>query len=147
MKIEVIKKSHYSFEYILTRKDKSVEQIELNTKTYLVHDICHFATESILQYNKGFWGMLAQGHSFSELVGKENTLTEELRFVERIVGPIQSVYLEYLPKQNFEESVKHLNFSISETDLMKILDRIKLILSDWQKLPINDQLTLEWTMR
>lgn len=91
MKIEIKKNIQFQCEYTITRKDKSIDLTILETKTYFLHDICHFVVEKNLQYSKGFWGMLSQGHSFKEQIGKDNPQTNELRFIEQIVGPVQSV--------------------------------------------------------
>ncbi len=54
MKIELKKATNYQCEYTVTRDDKSVELISLETKTYLVHDICHYVVEKNLKYTTGF---------------------------------------------------------------------------------------------
>lgn len=144
MKIEIKKKTQYQCEYTLTRADKSVEQISLETKTYFVHDICHYVVEKNLEYSKGFWGMLAKGHSFNELFGKENPQTTELRFIEQIVGPVQSVHWGHIPRQNFEQSISHLDFTMTDNVLSSCLTEINTITENWEKLPVGQQLTLEW---
>ncbi|MCE7053882.1 hypothetical protein LZF95_04265 [Algoriphagus sp. AGSA1] len=82
MKIEIRKKTNHQCAYLITRNDHSTEQITVETKTYLLHDICHFAVEKKLKYEKGFWGMQAQGYRFNRLFGKDNPQSNELRFIE-----------------------------------------------------------------
>lgn len=144
MKIEIKKKTQYQCEYTIKRKDKSVELIALETKTYFLHDMCHYVVEKNLQYSKGFWGLLSLGHSFKELFGKDNPQTTELRFIEQIVGPVQSVYWGHIPKQNFEEHISHLDFTVTENILTSCLTEINSIIENWQQLPVGQQLTLEW---
>lgn len=146
MKIEIKKKSQSHCEYTLTRTNKSVEHIALETKTYFVHDICHYVVEKNLQYSKGFWGMLSQGHTFNDLFGKENPQTTELRIIEQIVGPIQSVHLGHIPIQNFEQSISHLNFTVPENILYTCLVEINTIIESWGQLQVGQQLTLEWKL-
>jgi hypothetical protein len=144
MKIEIKKSTQFQCEYTITRTDKSIEIINLETKTYFLHDICHFVVEKNLHYSKGFWGMLSQGHSFKELFGKNNPKTNELRFIEQIVGPVQSVYWGHIPKQNFEEYIKHLDFILTDNILNSCLDEINSIMENWRQLSIGEQLMLEW---
>ena len=144
MKIQITKKTAYQCEYAITRRDKSVEVISLETKTYFVHDICHYVVEKNLKYSNGFWGMLSQGHSFNELFGKDNPKTAELRFIEQIVGPVQSVHCGYIPEQNFEEHIRHLDFKIAANILSDCLTEIDSLIENWRQLPIGQQLTLEW---
>lgn len=146
MKIELKKITNYQFEYTITRNDQSREQITLETKTYLIHDICHFTIEKNLGYINGFWGMLSQGYSFNELYGKENPLTEELRFIEKIVGPIQSVFLGYIPEQEFGQYIMHLNFEITDDILKYCLTELKVITTKWEQLKVGEQLTLEFNL-
>ena len=144
MKIEIKKNTQFQCEYTITRKDKSIELINLETKTYFLHDICHFVLEKNLQYSKGFWGMLSQGHSFKELFGKDNPQSNELRFIEQIVGPVKSVYWGHIPKQNFEEYIRHLDFIMTDNILNSCLDEINSIMENWRQLSAGEQLMLEW---
>lgn len=146
MNIEIRKKTPYTCEYCITRKDSSQELFVLDTKTYFLHDICHYVVEKQLQYPKGFWGMLSLGYSLQELFGKENQLTPELRFIEQIVGPIQSVYAEHIPKQQFSEFIAHLNFSISDNVLDDCLEEITAIQNQWKNLETGKSITLKWTL-
>ncbi|MCC6691624.1 MAG: hypothetical protein IT235_08840 [Bacteroidia bacterium] len=144
MKIAINKKTLYQCEYAITRNDKTVELIILETKTYLIHDICHYSVEKNLNCLNGFWGMLSQGHTFNELFGKNNPQTESLRFIEKIVGPIQSVYLGYIPKNNLTQHIEHLHYEITEDSLTTCLTEIKNIMDTWKRLTVGQQLTLEW---
>ncbi len=146
MKIEIKKKSPYQCEYTITRDDKSVELITLETETYFVHDICHYVVEKNLKYSKGFWGMLSQGHAFKELFGKDNPQTTELRFIEKIVGPVQSAHWGHIPEKNFEEFIKHLDFTMPENILDSCLTEINTIIESWKQLQVGKQLTLEWKL-
>ncbi len=132
------------FEYTLTRDDQSIERITLETKTYFIHDICHFAVEKNLGYMKGFWGMLSQGYTIKELFGKDNPQTEELRFIEQIVGPVQSVYWGHIPKQDFTEYIRHLDFKMTENVLTSILTEISSIIKNWEQIEVGQQMTLKW---
>jgi hypothetical protein len=146
MKIQIKKATNYQCEYTVTRDDKSVEVISLETKTYFLHDICHYAVEKNLKYSKGFWGMLSKGHAFNELFGKDNPITTELRFIEQVVGPVQSTFLGYIPRQDFESFVKHIDFTLTESVLNTCLTEIESILNSWKQLSVGEQLTLEWKL-
>lgn len=144
MKILLKKLNSLQCEYTIIREDSSTEQIILDSKTYFAHDVCHYVVEKHLGYTKGFWGMLAQGYSFKELLGKENSLTEELRFIEKIVGPIQAVYSGYFPKKELGIHIEHLDFEVNSSVLENCLIEIDLILKKWEKLSFGQLLELEW---
>ncbi|WP_057938091.1 hypothetical protein [Algoriphagus resistens] len=144
MRITIHKVSNFRSEYTILREDNSVEQITHETKTYLVHDLCHFVVERALKLSNGFWGMLSQGYSFNDLFGKENPETTGLRAVEQLVGPIQSVYLNYISRQDFENNSEHLAYKIPSHLLTKCLTEIKKLMEEWEQLAIGQSLDMEW---
>lgn len=144
MKIVLTKTTSYRSEYTITRDDASVERFELETKTYFVHDICHYVVEKYLGNANGFWGMLSHGYSFNALFGKDNELTAELRFIEQIVGPVQSVYAGNTEKQHLNIFIQHLDFAVPEDVLDACLAEITAIIKDWEQLSVGGCLLLEW---
>jgi hypothetical protein len=144
VKIEIKKTTTYKCEYRITRDDNSVEHIPLETKTYFVHDICHYVVEKNLAYSKGFWGMLSQGYSFKDLFGKDNILTTELRFIEQIVGPVQSVFLKNIQRKNFTLVIQHINVTMPEGMLDMCLIEIENIFKNWEQLSVGEHLILNW---
>lgn len=146
MKIELKKATNYQCKYTLIREDTSVELITLETKTYLLHDVCHYVVEKNLEYRKGFWGMLSSGYSFESLFGKDNPQTTELKFIEQIVGPVQSAHSGHIPSQDFDQFMKHLNFKMPEGVLDTCLSEIKDIMQSWEQLPVGQHITLDWKL-
>lgn len=145
MKIQIIKKTHHQSHYAITRNDGSVEEMTLDTKTYFLHDICHYVVEKNLSIQNGFWGMLSHGYTFQQLFGKDNPLTTELRFIEQIVGPVQSVYSGHIPENDFEQFIAHLYFPLPENMLSKTLAHISSIMEKWQPLEPGQSLNLDWS--
>src|SRR5690606_26313958 len=45
----------------ITRSDGSTESAELESRSYLRHDLAHFAIELELPIRKGYWGCVAYG--------------------------------------------------------------------------------------
>ena len=144
MKIQIKKLTPYKSQYKITRDDASVELIELDTKTFFTHDICHYVVEKNLKFRKGFWGMLAGGYRFDELFGKENKLTEELRFIEQIVGPVQSVYMGHFKKEQLPMLLSHLDIDMRDEMITACLSEIKLIEEDWARVEDGEILELEF---
>jgi hypothetical protein len=144
VKIQIKKLTFYKCEYTITRNDGTDELITLDIKTYLIHDITHFVVEKNLAFTKGFWGMLAEGYKFNQLFGKENLLTGELRFIEKIVGPVQSVLSGHIPKQDFPVYISHLGVDFNERLLEDCINEIKSILQEWEKLKVGECLKLLW---
>lgn len=81
--------THHSFEVI--RGNGQVERVALETKTFLIHDLLHFAVETEAGLKSSFFGMLAAGASYEALAADTMPLAGERLATERIVGPLTSV--------------------------------------------------------
>lgn len=67
-----------------TRPDGGVEMRELETRSFLLHDLVHFSVESAAGLKGGFYGQLARG------AGYEDPATPgEGMQVEMVVAPLQ----------------------------------------------------------
>ncbi len=144
MQIGIKKLSPYQNEYTITRPDGTTDSTILDAKTYFIHDITHFVVEKYFGYLNGFWGMLAKGFRFNELLGKENIATADLRSIEKIVGPVQSVYMGFIPKEQFALYTEHLDFNEDELWLENRVDEVNYIVSEWSVLKAGEQLVLSW---
>ena len=138
-----INASHH--ELSIVRTDKTTEHIMLNTKTYLLHDVCHFYVEQILEIDDGFWGMLAQGYRIEQLSGKTNQLTEQLRLIECIVGGVQSVYSKHMDQAGFWNYMQTVDYDIADTSFLeKVIPQINKFMNRWNYLPAGQTVTLNF---
>lgn len=145
MKIELFKTDHSYHRVTITRQDGTTDAVDLHTKTYLLHDICHYCVEQSLNYDKGFWGMLAAGHSFSELAGKDNPMTDELRFIEKIVGPVQSVVSGHVALEAFPDYTAYLNSELAaKLPVAEVVAQINTLMQQWDSLSHGQSIALQF---
>jgi hypothetical protein len=98
-----------------------------------------------LNYKKGFWGMIALGYKMSELTGKENGLTENSRFIEKIVGPVQSIVSGHLPVEKFRDFTAYLNSELANTlPVEEVVNQINTLLKQWQGLAYGESMVLNF---
>src|SRR4051812_26669136 len=78
--------THHRIKY--TREDGSGERADIESKTFIEHDFLHYSLESEAHVSTGFFGLLGQGYTFSELNIKtpSDFNKEEALHVERAVG-------------------------------------------------------------
>jgi hypothetical protein len=59
---------------------------------FAMHDLTHFAVETVLRYRRGFFGLIAEGWDIEDTTGKgpRGALPAEAIEVERIVGLFDS---------------------------------------------------------
>jgi hypothetical protein len=78
-----------------TRQDGSVtwqKQSDRHSGFFALHDLTHFAVESVLDFRNGFYGLIAAGWEIEDTTGKgsRGALPPEAIEVEHIVGLLDS---------------------------------------------------------
>lgn len=95
MRIRLTKISDERHGLELAREDGSCERVELVTREALFHDFLHYAVESSLPTQRGFWGTLASGKTMADLNDRTGAAVKDnvdtLYAVEGIVGMMTSV--------------------------------------------------------
>lgn len=94
MRIEIAKRADGAGVLRCTRDDGSVtwQKQERHGAHFALHDLTHFAVETSLGYQRGFFGLIAQGWDIEETSGKSprGPLPDEALEVERLVGVFDS---------------------------------------------------------
>lgn len=92
MRIELTGLDPRTHRFAIFRDDGSTESAVLETRSFLVHDLTHYAVESVLKLDAGFYGLLAAGTKMAELNDREKKWPEgtQIARAESIVGPMQS---------------------------------------------------------
>jgi hypothetical protein len=74
----------------VTRSDGATESVECETRSYLVHDLLHYAVEGEARLHGGFWGNLAAGKTLAQMNDRSGAgmadAAGEMAAIERIVG-------------------------------------------------------------
>ena len=76
----------------IVRDDGAREAVECETRSYLTHDLLHYAVESEVGLAGGFWGTLAAGATLARVNDRTQppptAAPEELAVIEQIVGAL-----------------------------------------------------------
>jgi hypothetical protein len=86
----------------IRRDGGAAERVELETRSFLLHDLIHYAVESTAGLQSGVWGRLAAGTSLAELNDQSGDMaaglgegsssrTSELMTIERVTGPLHAM--------------------------------------------------------
>jgi hypothetical protein len=82
-----ISPTHHRFEY--RREDGTGETLEMETRSFLLHDLLHFALESEAGLRGSFYGILGRIGGYEELsVAGGAALGGEIAITERVVGAL-----------------------------------------------------------
>src|SRR5690349_9140041 len=81
--------THHRFEF--EREDGTRESSVLETRSCLLHDLVHFAVESEARLERSFYGSLARGMAYADMVRPEAMagLGAEIAGTECVVGALQ----------------------------------------------------------
>jgi hypothetical protein len=79
--------THHRFDY--RREDGTGEALEIETRSFLFHDLLHYAVESEAQLKGSFYGVLGRIGGYEELtVAGGAALGGEIAITERVVGAL-----------------------------------------------------------
>lgn len=137
--------------FTVIRADGTSESADLETHSMLVHDLVHYAVEMEVPFREGFYGLLAQGKTLSQL----NDTTQpwptgtEIAAAESLVGPLQSM----LKTGKFNAEEARAKFEVYRSDppplelLARIGERFRSVLGRYNATRFGDTLELEWPER
>ena len=151
MKIQFTK--NISADHILfcKRENGSVSWKHISS-FFIIHDLSHFAVETLMPLKNAFFGMVAAGTDISDFdLPKDQRkfeLTEEALFAEQLVNMLTIEYSEG-KMDNFIEIFNSINEPGSNKELYidgLMLDNIRnfisLLMQQWNLLPERETMTL-----
>jgi hypothetical protein len=129
----------------------SWESVECETRSYLTHDLLHYAVEGEAGVQSGFWGRLAAGASLAEMNDRTRPMAEEMAAIEQVVGALTtSVKGRSAPDvvagmNRFASSLgKALPPWLTERFVLAVQERMRHLLGRWKATPRGSVLELAW---
>ena len=125
-----------------------------NAAFFPLHDLTHFAVESVLGVRRAFYGLIAEGWDIEDTTGKgsRGALPPEALAVERIVGLFD---LERAGSATWSAAELNdqccgptvgagarLQGAITDDDLLRMRSRISELMAQWAMLPSGHTLEL-----
>ena len=151
MTIELTKHSDTEHHLRCTRADASVEEAQLESKSFLIHDFTHLMYELEAKIDKGFWGSVAAGETFVSLRGHDFDPGSVLWQTEMVVGPLQSVIQDKNTSEGLVEGLKQLFDAHGEVmpDLTvemiaRMQDKFHALMGEWRSLAFGQTMTVTW---
>ena len=141
MKIRFAKLSDEEHRVEVIRRDGSVESATLNTRSFLRHDFAHFATESCVRLESGYWGMVAAGASLAgdEIRGPQAQLAEAL------AAPVQTLMRVDADLDRYQQTLAYVLPDRDCTELaQQVKDCAKKLEGHWRATPYGDSMEIDW---
>jgi hypothetical protein len=133
--------TYHRFEAI--RDDGAIESRDLETRSFLTHDIVHFALESEGKLRDGFYGAVARGGAYE---------TEAAAAIESVVGPLQGALKDDIDPAAFVTRFRSAQESIggrapdwlSEDLIGRTVTRVRKLQGQWRATPFGQTMELRF---
>jgi hypothetical protein len=140
----------------IVRADGTGERVELRSREFLFHDLLHYAVESALGTEGGFWGALAAGKTLADLNDRTGEAMGELAFgvagVEPVIGMMTGVVksnetaAEVLkPVRGYIEALGQEPPAWCSTEFIDdVRERMRRLLGRWNAVPYRATMEIPW---
>jgi hypothetical protein len=133
--------THHRFEAV--RDDGAIESRELETRSFLTHDLVHFALESEGKLADGFYGAIARGGAYE---------TEATAAIESVVGPLQGAIKGEVDASAFVQRFRsvqekiggHMPDWLSEDLIARTVARLRQLQGQWRATPFGQTMELRF---
>jgi hypothetical protein len=141
VKVVFVKLSDQRHTVRVERSDGSSESVELDSRSFLRHDLAHLAVELELGLFAGVWGSVARGGSLSGggLDGADMPLAETLS------GPMQTMMRTGANATEIHEVLARMAPGVVSPDLATRLHaHVRSLAGHWAATPYGGEMVLEW---
>ena len=141
MKVVLGKLSDQRHEVRVTRGDGTEESVELDSRSFLRHDLAHFAVELELGLEAGVWGSVARGGS---LTG-EGLDGADMVLAETVSGPMQTMMRTRATVTEIRDVLARVAPEVASPDLAaRIHQRLRALAGHWADTPYGGEMVLHW---
>ena len=142
MRIEITKRGDGGGVLRCVRGDGSVtwqKQGGRNAGFFALHDLTHFAVESVLGVRRGFFGLIAEGWDVEDTTGKgaRGALPGEAVEVERIVGLLDA-------ERGSGVVLTVDEFGLTEQEIARVRARRGELFAQWKTVEAGGVMELQW---
>jgi hypothetical protein len=123
------------------------ESVECETRSYLTHDLLHYAVEAEAGLQSGFWGRLHRGSSLAELNDWSRPMDPEIAAIEQIVGAL-SPAVKGKSAAGMRRFAAALGTTmpdwLTEAFVLAVQDRMRGLLGHWTGTRCGTSMELAW---
>lgn len=142
MQIVFTKLSDRRHSVSVTRRDGSTEKVELESRSFLRHDLVHFAVEEALSIGGGFWGSVADGAP----LGGEGIGGDDATLAESLTGPVQTLMRDEAGVEAYLSVLQRVvPGSASPSLAARLHELVRQLRGRWKATPYGGEMRLDWT--
>lgn len=139
----------------IVRDDGRRERIECETRSFLHHDLVHYALETEASLEGGFWGSVARGRALASANGRVETEspydTPEMLLVERIVGALSTGLAKDGAPAEIAARLRAYEVALGNEPpwltaglIAAVRERMRRLGGQWKATPFGGTLELPW---
>jgi hypothetical protein len=140
----------------IVRGDGSREKLEFPTREFLFHDLLHYAVESAIGTQQGFWGALANGKTMAEINDRSGASMKAYAgataYIEQSVGMLTGFVKNSEPAEQAAAAIRQYHEALGQetpawfTDelVADVRERMRRLLGRWKATPYRQVMEIEW---
>jgi hypothetical protein len=141
MKVAFVKLSDQRHTVRVERNDGTNESVELDSRSFLRHDLAHFAVELELELTAGVWGSVAGGGSLSG----SGLNGADMELAETISGPMQTMMRTGASADEIRDVLARVAPEVDSPGLAwRLHSCLRSLAGQWAATPYRGEMTLEW---
>ena len=142
----------------IVRDDGRSEEVECETKSYLAHDLLHYAIEGEATIDDGFWGNLARGKTLAQMNDRTGNAMQaeapQLLAIEQVVGTLSAIAKGVSAqvafprlRAGFASAGIDVPEWLTEQLVSAIQERMRRLLGHWKSTAYGESMLLPWPPR
>lgn len=155
MRIRLHKLSDERHALEIVRDSGARERMECETRSYLVHDLLHYAVEREAGTSRGFWGNLAAGKTLLDMNDRSGQAmaaqAPELMLIEQTVGALtgavkgrSAAQMAAALRAYAEAQGAQLPEWLNEPFILAVQERMRRLLGHWKATAFGAVMELDW---
>ncbi len=121
------------------RDDGTSERVVLDTRSFLRHDLAHWAVEATMGWPQGVWGSVAAGGSLSG----DGLDGPDMGRAESLSGPVQTLMRTDAPVEAYREVLVRQGLD-AEGRAEALHERVRQLRGHWQATRHGEAMVLRW---
>lgn len=139
----------------IIREDGRSEKVECETRSYLHHDLLHYAVEAEARLDGGFWGNLAKGRTLAQMSDRTGKARQaespQMMAIEQVVGALSAIGKRGSANAIFvaiQDAATSAGVAFPEwltSELASAVEaRMRRLLGQWKATPYGESMALPW---
>jgi hypothetical protein len=126
------------------RDDASTESVEIETRSYLFHDLCHLAVEAEVGLGDGFFTAVAAGGPLAADRDAVGSASQDAWLAEHLAARLQSSWRRATTDEIRSTLVSVAPDRVDGETAVRIVERLRRLVGHWEATRHGETMRIEW---